>query len=82
MNKVELFDGERLELGDKIVQGFAANMAIVYEVVGLNPDYAFLYRMTDSGLDTDHTVQIPLVWHAEDKCIAYRDVQEGTVVVH
>lgn len=82
MNKVELFDGERLELGDKIVQGFAANMAIVYEVVGLNPDYAFLYRMTDAGLDTDHTVQIPLVWHSEGSATAYRDVQEGTVVMH
>jgi hypothetical protein len=82
MNHIELLEGERLELGDVVKQSFAANVDAVFEVIGVNPDYAFVCRRTPMGLDIDHECKIPIIVKRDATQTAYRPMLMETVVLH
>jgi len=82
MNNVELFDGERLELGDVVLQHFAANVNLAFEVIGINPEFAIVCRRTNQGLDINNELKIPVVLQRDNKQTAYRPTSMENVTLH
>lgn len=79
MQRVPLFAGEKLELGDIITKKFPLNIEMKYEVVAANPDHAFIVCVEHGEPNLDLKIQIPRKWEALLDDEAYR-MQFSTVM--
>jgi hypothetical protein len=77
MIPVPLFSGEKLELGDIIRHQFPINITMAYEVVGANPDYAFLVCVSNGEPNFDNQIRIPRIWEDHELQQAFRQVSES-----
>ena len=81
MNNVELFDGERLEIGDIVTNSFGANVVMQYEVVGVNPDFALISAAPVQD-NEQHVSRIPIVLKRDTHQTAFRPTRMEHVILH